>query len=64
MARAAIIREGGRLAILSYGTRLMEALRAADELESRGIPVTVADARFAKPLDVALLRRLARVHEA
>jgi 1-deoxy-D-xylulose-5-phosphate synthase len=64
IGRGRMIREGGRVALLSYGTRLMECLRAADELASRGISASVADARFAKPLDLALLRRLARDHEA
>jgi 1-deoxy-D-xylulose-5-phosphate synthase len=63
IGRGRLIREGGRVAILSYGTRLQEALRAADELESRGFPTSVADARFAKPLDLQLLRQLARDHE-
>ncbi|SHK20709.1 Transketolase, C-terminal domain, partial [Roseomonas rosea] len=49
-------------AILSYGTRLAEALRAADELAAQGLSCTVADARFAKPLDTDLLERLARNH--
>ena len=56
-------RDGGRVAILSLGTRLGEALRAADELAARGLPATVADARFAKPIDIALLEQLARHHE-
>jgi 1-deoxy-D-xylulose-5-phosphate synthase len=64
IGRGRMIREGGRVALLSFGTRLMECLRAADELASRGIPASVADARFAKPLDIALLRQLARNHEA
>ncbi len=64
IGRGRMIRDGGRVAILSYGTRLQECLRAADELASRGIPTSVADARFAKPLDIALLTRLAREHEA
>lgn len=64
IGKGRMIRDGGRVAILSYGTRLMECLRAADELASRGIPTSVADARFAKPLDLALLARLAREHEA
>jgi 1-deoxy-D-xylulose-5-phosphate synthase len=51
------------VAILSLGTRLPEALRAADELAARGLPATVADARFAKPIDTALLEQLARHHE-
>jgi 1-deoxy-D-xylulose-5-phosphate synthase len=64
IGRGRMIREGGRVAILSYGTRLQECLKAADELASRGIPASVADARFAKPLDIALLRQLATNHEA
>jgi 1-deoxy-D-xylulose-5-phosphate synthase len=51
------------VALLSYGTRLQECLRAADELESRGLSTSVADARFAKPLDLALLRQLATKHD-
>jgi 1-deoxy-D-xylulose-5-phosphate synthase len=50
------------VAILSLGTRLADALKAADELAARGLAPTVADARFAKPLDVALIERLAREH--
>src|SRR6185295_7204775 len=49
---------------LSFGTRLGEALRAADMLAARGLSATVADARFAKPLDLDLILRLAREHEA
>jgi 1-deoxy-D-xylulose-5-phosphate synthase len=64
IGKGRMIREGGQIAILSYGTRLQEALRAADELESRGFSTSVADARFAKPLDLALLRQLARHHQA
>ncbi len=64
IGKGRMIREGGQIAILSYGTRLQEALRAADELESRGFSTSVADARFAKPLDLALLRQLARNHQA
>jgi 1-deoxy-D-xylulose-5-phosphate synthase len=55
--------KGAKVALLSYGTRLAECMRAADELESRGIAVTVADARFAKPLDMGLLTELAAKHE-
>ena len=54
---------GARVALLSLGTRLAEALKAADTLAERGIAVTVADARFAKPLDEALIRDLAKDHE-
>ena len=63
IGRGRILREGGRVAILSLGTRLGEALRAADELAARGLPTTVADARFAKPIDTAMLEQLARNHE-
>ena len=64
IGRGRVIREGGRVAILSFGTRLAEVLRAADTLTARGLPPTVADARFAKPLDRDLILRLARDHEA
>ncbi|MBW0004788.1 MAG: 1-deoxy-D-xylulose-5-phosphate synthase [Hyphomicrobiales bacterium] len=63
LGRGRILREGTRIAILSYGTRLGEALKAASELEARGLSTTVADARFAKPLDRDLILRLARAHE-
>ncbi|MCW0180284.1 MAG: 1-deoxy-D-xylulose-5-phosphate synthase [Zavarzinia sp.] len=63
VGRGRIVREGSRVAILSLGTRLGEALKAADALAARGISATVADARFAKPLDEDLIRRLAREHE-
>ncbi|WP_411286620.1 1-deoxy-D-xylulose-5-phosphate synthase, partial [Phenylobacterium sp.] len=64
IGRGRIVREGAALAILSFGTRLAECLKAADLLAARGFSVTVADARFAKPLDVDLVLRLAREHEA
>jgi 1-deoxy-D-xylulose-5-phosphate synthase len=64
IGRGRIVREGTAVAILSFGARLPEALRAADMLAARGLSTTVADARFAKPLDVDLLLRLAREHEA
>lgn len=54
---------GGKVAILSLGTRLAEALKAADALDAKGLPCTVADLRFAKPLDDALIRRLCATHE-
>ena len=57
------MREGSRAAILSYGARLHDALAAAERLETEGISTTVADARFAKPLDEDLVRRLAENHE-
>ncbi len=63
IGKGRIIREGGKVAILNYGTRLQEVLKAADELAARGFPTTVADARFCKPLDTDLVRRLAQEHE-
>ncbi len=63
IGKGRILREGGTVAILSYGARLGEALAAADDLGWRGLSTTVADARFAKPLDRALVRDLARAHE-
>ncbi|RMD63090.1 MAG: 1-deoxy-D-xylulose-5-phosphate synthase, partial [Alphaproteobacteria bacterium] len=63
IGKGRIVREGTKVAILSYGTRLGEALKAADELAARGLSTTVADARFAKPLDTDLVRRLATEHE-
>ncbi|MFC3127246.1 1-deoxy-D-xylulose-5-phosphate synthase, partial [Pseudoroseomonas globiformis] len=63
IGRGRVLREGTSIAILSYGARLAEALRAAEELAARGLSCTVADARFAKPLDTALAERLARGHE-
>ena len=64
IGRGRIVREGTAVAILSFGTRLAESLKAADLLAARGLSATVADARFAKPLDVDLILRLAREHEA
>ncbi|MBX3483258.1 1-deoxy-D-xylulose-5-phosphate synthase [Phenylobacterium sp.] len=64
IGRGRIVREGTAVAILSFGTRLAESLKAADLLAARGLSATVADARFAKPLDLDLLLRLAREHEA
>lgn len=64
IGKGRILREGTQVALLSFGARLHEALRAAEELSAIGISVTVADARFAKPLDVDLVRRLAQSHEA
>jgi 1-deoxy-D-xylulose-5-phosphate synthase len=58
-----VLREGTAVALLSFGTRLGECLAAADELAAKGLSTTVADARFAKPLDEDLVRRLAREHE-
>jgi 1-deoxy-D-xylulose-5-phosphate synthase len=58
-----VVREGHSIAILALGPRLADALKAADELTARGLPTTVADARFAKPIDTALVEQLARHHE-
>ena len=63
IGRGRIVKEGTRVAILSLGTRLAEALKAAEDLDARGLSTTVADARFAKPLDRDLILRLAREHE-
>ena len=64
IGKGRIVREGSAVAILSFGTRLGESLKAADLLAARGLTATVADARFAKPLDIDLILRLAREHEA
>jgi 1-deoxy-D-xylulose-5-phosphate synthase len=64
IGKGRIVREGTAVAILSLGTRLAESLKAADMLAARGLSATVADARFAKPLDLDLILRLAREHEA
>ncbi len=64
IGKGRLIREGGRVAILSFGTRLAEVLVAAEALAARGVACTVADARFAKPLDRDLILQLARHHEA
>jgi 1-deoxy-D-xylulose-5-phosphate synthase len=63
IGRGRILREGTKVALLSLGTRLQECLKAAELLEARGLSTTVADARFAKPLDRDLILRLAREHE-
>ena len=63
IGKGRIMREGTKVALLSYGTRLQACLDAADELGARGLSTTVADARFAKPLDSDLIQRLAREHE-
>ncbi len=62
IGKGRIMREGTAVALLSLGTRLGECLKAAEELGARGLSTTVADARFAKPLDTALVRRLAAEH--
>lgn len=63
IGKGRIVKEGTKVALLSLGTRLADCLAAAEELDAAGLSTTVADARFAKPLDVDLLRRLAREHE-
>ena len=63
IGKGRIVREGTKVALLSFGTRLAECLKAADELAALGLSTTVADARFAKPLDTDLILRLAREHE-
>ena len=64
IGKGRVMREGSRVAILSFGTRLSEVLKAAEALAARGLAPTVADARFAKPLDRDLILNLARNHEA
>jgi len=63
LGKGRILREGSSIALLSFGTRLQECLKAADELQAHGLSATVADARFMKPLDGDLVERLAREHE-
>ena len=63
IGKGRVVREGTTIALLSLGTRLGECLKAADELQAMGLSTTVADARFAKPLDADLIARLAREHE-
>jgi 1-deoxy-D-xylulose-5-phosphate synthase len=63
IGKGRIVREGSKVAILSLGTRLGEALKAADLLDAKGLPTTVADLRFAKPLDTDLIRRLMLSHD-
>jgi 1-deoxy-D-xylulose-5-phosphate synthase len=63
IGKGRVVREGSRIAILSLGTRLGEALKAAEDLAARGLSTTVADARFAKPLDRELILKLAATHK-
>src|SRR5438067_930284 len=63
MGKGRIVREGSKIALLSFGTRLAECEKAADELAAHGLSTTIADARFMKPLDVELILKLAREHE-
>ncbi len=63
IGKGRIVRTGTKVALLSLGTRLAEALKAADHLEAKGLSTTVADLRFAKPIDTDLIRRLMATHE-
>ncbi|MEL7517358.1 MAG: 1-deoxy-D-xylulose-5-phosphate synthase [Pseudomonadota bacterium] len=63
IGKGRVVREGGKVAILSLGARLEEAKKAADQLEAKGLSTTVADMRFAKPLDEDLIARLMKTHE-
>jgi 1-deoxy-D-xylulose-5-phosphate synthase len=63
IGKGRMVREGTKVAILSLGARLAEALKAADQLEAKGLSTSVADMRFAKPLDEELIARLMRTHE-
>jgi 1-deoxy-D-xylulose-5-phosphate synthase len=64
IGKGRIVREGSDVAILSFGAHMSECLKAADLIEAQGVSATVADARFAKPLDRALLRKLVKNHKA
>jgi len=64
IGKGRMIREGSRVALLSFGTRLAEVQKAAEALTARGVSPSVADARFAKPLDREMILQLARSHEA
>jgi 1-deoxy-D-xylulose-5-phosphate synthase len=63
IGKGRIVREGTKIALLSFGTRLAECEKAADELAAHGLSTTIADARFMKPLDVEMVLKLAREHE-
>jgi 1-deoxy-D-xylulose-5-phosphate synthase len=63
IGKGRVLREGSTVALLSIGTRLGEAMKAADQLAALGLSTTVADARFMKPLDTDLIRQLAQDHE-
>lgn len=64
IGKGRVVKEGSKIALLNFGARLQECLKAAEELDAMGLSATVADARFAKPLDRDLILRLAREHEA
>jgi 1-deoxy-D-xylulose-5-phosphate synthase len=63
IGKGRIIRQGNKVALLSFGTRLAECEKAADELAAHGLSTTIADARFMKPLDIDLVMKLARDHD-
>ncbi|MCO5083231.1 MAG: 1-deoxy-D-xylulose-5-phosphate synthase [Rhizobiaceae bacterium] len=63
IGKGRVVREGAKIALVSFGTRLADSLLAAEELGAAGLSTTVVDARFAKPLDEDLIRRVARSHE-
>jgi 1-deoxy-D-xylulose-5-phosphate synthase len=63
IGKGRIVKQGSKVAILSFGARLNEAMKAAEELDAKGLTTTVADARFAKPLDEALIKQLLDSHE-
>ncbi|MGV1761234.1 1-deoxy-D-xylulose-5-phosphate synthase [Rhizobium sp. A22-96] len=63
IGKGRVIKQGSKVALLSFGTRLADSLAAAEDLDAAGLPTTVADARFAKPLDHGLIRQLAAHHE-
>src|SRR4029077_433139 len=63
IGKGRIVKQGNKIALLSFGTRLAECEKAADELAAHGLSTTIADARFMKPLDVELVLKLAREHE-
>ena len=63
IGKGRLVRQGSKVALLSLGTRLAEALKAADQLDAKGLSTTVADMRFAKPLDNELIRKLMATHE-
>jgi 1-deoxy-D-xylulose-5-phosphate synthase len=63
IGRGRIVKEGSGIAILNFGARMTQVLLAAERMAGYGLSPTIADARFAKPLDTALIRRLAREHE-
>ncbi|MDB5525927.1 MAG: dxs [Rhizobium sp.] len=63
IGKGRVVKQGSKVALLSFGTRLADCLLAAEDLDAAGLPTTVADARFAKPLDLDLIRQLARHHE-